>query len=115
MTIIEQHVTPDERLRFLVIADADGDVLLGFEGYEWHTHADILAGLTGLSEAEATRQFVDHLLSDRSVIALEVVDGKTKEVWVADDPLEEATSPYRKQSIELRYWSGRVWSNDELP
>jgi len=31
--MVEEHVSPDGRLRFLVVTDDDGDVTLGFDGF----------------------------------------------------------------------------------
>ena len=43
MTVQEEHISPDGRLRFLIAADPDGDLALGFDGFPWHTHADTLS------------------------------------------------------------------------
>jgi hypothetical protein len=109
---VEEYVSPDGRLRFLVIACPDGDLALGFDGYPWHTHADILAEGSGLARADAARHFVDDLLSDKSVIAVWGVPGKVQDVWVSEDPARAAAYPRGDEIIELRYWSGRPW--DEL-
>ena len=110
MTNVEEHVSPDGRLRFLVVADPDGDLALGFDGFPWHTHADILAALSGLEPAEAVRRYVDDLLDDRSVIALRGVPGEVRDVWVSEEPAQDAACPIEGEVIELRYWSGRPWA-----
>jgi hypothetical protein len=109
MKNIEDHLSPDGRLRFLVVADSD-DVALGFDGFPWHTHADILASLSGLEEAEAVRRYVDDLLDDKSVIALWGVPGEVQDVWISEEPAREADYPLEGEVIELRHWSGRPWS-----
>jgi hypothetical protein len=106
---VEEHVSPDGRLRFLVVADPNGDLALGFDGYPWHTHADILASLSGLAAAGAVRQFVDDLRSDKSVIAVWGVPGNVEDVWVSEDPTRDAAYPQVGEIIELRHWSGRPW------
>jgi len=68
--MVEEHVSPDGRLWFRVVTGDDGDVTLGFVGFPWHTHADILAATTGLPRAEAVRRFVSDLLSGVSAVAL---------------------------------------------
>jgi hypothetical protein len=40
--IDSDRVSPDGALRFLV-RSPDGDITLGFAGYPWHTHGDVLA------------------------------------------------------------------------
>ena len=109
MRTLEEHVTPDGRLRFLVVADADGELALGFDGFASHTHADILASLSGLSQDDAVRRYIDDLRNDRSVIALWGIPGETRDVWVSDDPIRDATYPLEGEVVELRFWSGRPW------
>jgi hypothetical protein len=108
--LVEEHVNSDGRLRFLVVTDNDGDVSLGFDGFPWHTHADILAATTGLTESEAVRRFVDDLVSGRSVIVLWSVGEELRDVWVSDDPIRDAAYPLPGESVMLRYWDGRAWS-----
>jgi len=47
-----EYISPDGLLRF-IIECREGEVALGFAGYEWHTHANLLAGSTGMDEQEA--------------------------------------------------------------
>lgn len=110
MKNVESHVSPDGRLQFLVVADPDGDLALGFDGFPWHTHADILASLSGLEQAQAVRRYIDDLLDDKSVIALWGVPGEVRDVWVSEEPARDAHYPIEGEVIELRYWSGRPWA-----
>jgi len=87
----------------------DGDLALGFDGFPWHTHADILASLSGLEQAKAVRRYVDDLLDDKSVMALWGVPGEVRDVWVSEEPARDAEYPIEGEVIELRYWSGRPW------
>jgi hypothetical protein len=41
MMAVERHTSPD-RLIELVVIVPDGDWTIGFVGYPWHTHGDIL-------------------------------------------------------------------------
>jgi hypothetical protein len=45
--ILEEHRSPDGLLRFIVTRDEQGDISLGFDGFVWHTHADVLARRLG--------------------------------------------------------------------
>ena len=103
-----EYISPDGLLRFIVERDDDG-VNLGFAGYEWHTHADVLAGTFGVSERGAIARFVEDLLGDRSVIALSRVGGVIRDVWVTDDPASELRHKPEGEEIEFRHWSGRAW------
>ncbi len=38
----EEYLSPDGCLRLVVIRET-GDITLGFEGFPWHTHGDVLA------------------------------------------------------------------------
>lgn len=115
---MEEHVSPDGLLRFRVVTGDDGDVTLGFDGFPWHTHADILAATTGLPEAEAVCRFVADLMGGGSVIVLWSVAGELRDVWVSDDPTRDASyanTPYAEpgESVALRYWDGRAWRAEQ--
>src|SRR5215471_8433301 len=59
---------------------------VAFEGYEWHTHVDLLVGTYGATEAEAIRNFVGEVLSDRLPIAVCSRDGSVHDIRISDDP-----------------------------
>lgn len=103
----EEHRSADGSLVFAVDCLGDGDVAIGFRGFAWHTHADILSFTMKLAEPDAVRAFVDELLNDRSVISLRYVDGTLTDVWVSDDPRSELRYCQPNERIEFRYWSGR--------
>ncbi len=103
-----EYISPDGSLRFIVDREGD-DVSLGFAGYEWHTHADLLVGSFGLSEQEAVARFVEDLLGDRSVIAVSRVRGVIQDVSITDDPASELRYKPEEEEIEFRHWSGRAW------
>lgn len=109
MAITQEYVSLDGSLRFLVEIDDEGDVLLGFDGFPWHTHADLLAGTSSRSELQAVDQFVQDLLGNIAVIAVSHVDGKVRDIWVSDDPAGESRYLGEGESVELRYWDGRKW------
>ncbi len=114
----EEYVSPDGRLRFRVVTGENGDVMLGFAGFPWHTHADILAALSGLPEAEAVRRFVADLVGGESVIVQWSVHGDLRDVWVSDDPVKDAayaSTAYAEpgESVVLRYWDGRAWRAEQ--
>ena len=69
-----EYVSPDNQLRFVVDHD-EQDVSLGFEGFPWHTHANVLASEFGTSEELAVNRFVRDLLSDRSILVVSRVGG----------------------------------------
>jgi hypothetical protein len=107
MQIVEQYISGDGLLNLIVCSYDDGDTTLGFEGYAWHTHADILASLSGLPEPEAVRRFVNDILDDRSVIAVSRIGAAIRDVWVTDNPVSELKYKPDDERIEFRYWSGR--------
>ena len=106
MSIIEEHRTSDGLYRFIVERSDDGDLSLGFDGFQSHTHGDILAELSGLSIDAAIRAYIDALLSGRSFIGIARVAGKIQDVWVTDDPHPDKYKP-DDETIEFRHWDGR--------
>ena len=108
MNLVAEHISPDGILRFIIEQD-DDDVSLGFSGYAWHTHADLLAATLEMPEKEATDCFVDDLLNDRLIISLARVGGVIQDMWITDDPMKELRYIPEGEEIEFRYWSGRPW------
>ena len=102
--LLEQHRSPDAALTLSVIQH-DGDISIGFDGYAWHTHADILASLSGLVADKAVTQFVDDLVSGRSIIAIARIAGQIQDIWVTDEPIASKYKP-ADETIEFRYWDG---------
>jgi hypothetical protein len=111
MQIIEQHTSDDGLLKFVVHRDDDGDTTLGFEGFAWHTHADLLACRSELPEAEAVRDFINDVLEDRAVIAVSRIGNAICDVWITDDPTYELRYKPDEETIEFRYWSGNPHVN----
>jgi len=105
MNIIREYVSPDDRLRFVVEQDGQ-DIALGFKGFPWHTHADMLASTWGTSEALAVDLFVDDLLSDRCMIAILRTGGTIRDVWITADPRSDLRYGSDDEVLEFRYWSG---------
>jgi len=103
-----QYVSPDNQLRFVVDHD-EQDVRLGFEGFPWHTHADVLTSEFGTSEELAVKRFVRDLLSDRSILAVSRVGGTMREVWITADPQSDLHYKSDDEILEFRYWSGGQW------
>ena len=112
MNIIGEYVSPDDRLRFVVEQDGQ-DIALGFEGFSWHTHADMLASAFGTSEAPAIDQFVDDLLGDRCIIAVSRIGGTIRDVWITTDPRSDLRYASDDEVLEFRYWSGAPWKSAE--
>jgi hypothetical protein len=106
MHILEEHRNQDGSLRFLVGRGPDGDISLGFDGFAWHTHADVLSSLSGLSQDAAVRLFVDDLLNSRTINAVARVGGRIRDVWVTETTTPDKHKP-EDETIEFRYWSGR--------
>jgi hypothetical protein len=113
MAIVERHTSPDGLMALLVDSTA-GDWTIGFDGYAWHTHGDILNawGYEGSPEAR-THAFVEDILQSRRVIAIVRTDGKVSDIIVPDDlvdrPLSESFAKYAppNETTEFRYWNGQ--------
>jgi hypothetical protein len=105
----EKYVSPDGTLTFLVVRER-GDISLGFEGYPWHTHGDILAALSGLPIEQAVAQYVDAVTSSESVVAIATVDGRVRDISIADDPMRPDPYKPENETIAFRYWDGTPFS-----
>jgi hypothetical protein len=106
MKIVEEHQSPDGLLRLIVTRESDGDVAVGFDGYSWHTHGDLLASFSGLPESEAIREFVERIIGNEQVIVVSRVNGEVRDVWPTDDPRGEYQYKAADESLEFRRWSG---------
>src|SRR5215212_513168 len=106
-----QYRSPDGS-PILVVRDEDGDITIGFEGFAWHTHGDILAatyafaGVSGLTPETASARFVDDVVSNRAIIAVLRSGGDISDLWVTEDPAGERRSVQPDESLEFRYWNG---------
>ena len=109
MATVERHISPDGLLRLVVDRADDGDWSVGFEGFPWHTHGDILesSGYAG-APAERVRAFVDDVTASRRVIVISRVEGKVRDAWVTDDPTrDELKYAEYDETIQKRLWNGR--------
>jgi hypothetical protein len=103
-----EYVSPDNQLRF-VVDDDEQDISLGFEGFPWHTHADVLASTFGTSEELAVNRFVSDLLNDRCIIVVSRIGGTIRDVWITADPQSDLRYKSDDEVLEFRYWSGGQW------
>ena len=104
----ERYSTPDGLLTLLVQRDED-DVTIGFEGYPWHTHADIIADLHGHDDPESALQnYLDDLFHDRLPIVVWKKAGVLTDALVPDFPDEPIGQEHcdSDESFEVRLWSG---------
>jgi hypothetical protein len=108
MDFVEQHHSPDRLIRLIITRDDCGDIAIGFAGYAWHTHGDILASLSGLPEKEATRKFVDQIIDDHQIIVVSRVNDEVRDIWPTDDPKKELKYKSLDELLEFRRWSGLV-------
>jgi hypothetical protein len=99
------YVSPDGRLHLSVLREDDGDTIVGFEGFPWHTHGDLLLGTYGDNEAAAIENFVNDLTSDRLAIAIISNNGKITDIQVTVDPALESQNLAEGEAVEIRHWS----------
>jgi hypothetical protein len=99
------YISPDGLLRFIV-RSPDGDVTMGFDGYPWHTHGDMLPGNVSTSIESRTKSFVDALLDNRAIIAVLKDRNVIKDIWITDDLARAVRYPIEGESIEFRLWGG---------
>ena len=100
----QRHMSPDGKL-CLLVEIVDDDSSIGFEGYPWHTHGDILAELSGLDEEVAIEAFIEKIKKGELVIAILSEGENVIDVFISDDPREETTIP--GETIRFRLWNGQ--------
>jgi hypothetical protein len=113
MALVERHKSPDGLLE-LVVDLTDGDWTIGFAGYPFHTHGDILVawGYEGPPQA-VTRMFVDDIISSRRPIVVWRKNGTIRDFDVPPvldrKRLAENIAKYGSpdESVEARYWNGQ--------
>ncbi|MGI8436873.1 MAG: hypothetical protein ACR2NX_08205 [Chthoniobacterales bacterium] len=104
----ERYATPDAGLTLLVQRD-DDDITIGFEGFPWHTHADIIADLRRQKDPESALQvYLDDLFHDRLPIVLVKKAGVLTEPFIPDFPSEPIDTSHSQpeETYEVRFWSG---------
>jgi len=104
-----EFISPDGYLK-LLIKCPDCDWTIGFEGFPWHTHGSILAGLSGQDEASSIERFLADLTGNVSVISVSRISGELKDVWVTDNPAKDMLDCKKygepTETIEFRRWNG---------
>ncbi len=60
----ERHTSPDGKLTLFVGRLAEDDFIIGFEGFSWHTHPDLLGG------SARAQDFIEKILSNELVVAV---------------------------------------------
>jgi hypothetical protein len=103
--IERDHVSPDGAFRFLVRMP-DGDITMGFDGFAWHTHGDILAACSWGSPEDAAERFVADLISNKLTIAVARVSGAIRDIWITDDPTANLRHCPSDEVIDFRLWDG---------
>jgi hypothetical protein len=81
---IREFVSPDGVLCFQ-IRSSSGDIYLGFEGFHWHTHGDLLAQSSESANVAAQR-FAARLVASELTIAVLRVGGAIRNIWITNDP-----------------------------
>lgn len=102
MPIVEHHTSPDD-LFTLIVDVTESDWTIGFSGYSWHTHGDILSawGCDG-SPSDAMRTFVDEIIGSKRPFLVYREDGAISDVAVQSD----YDDPASEENVEVRLWNG---------
>jgi hypothetical protein len=105
MRIIEEHRSPDGLLRLVVRKAEDGDIIIGFDGYPWHTHPEGEPSNGDWSDTEAIRRCINRIISNGVLIAISRTKGQISDIWRSDDPANDLRYMPSDESIEFRFWN----------
>jgi hypothetical protein len=105
IVIDQDHLSPDKELRFLVRSPG-GDITMGFDGYPWHTHGEVLLKLPAESSEAAAEHFVNDLVSGKLIIAISQVADKITDIWITDSPSDDLRHAAADELITFRLWDG---------
>ncbi len=119
--LVEVHRSLDGEVYLVVMRALSGDLTIGFttepdrgpKGLLGHTHGDILAKTTGLSEDTAVRNYVDRILHDAAIIGVVRVGDEILNLWETEDPAESVRYKTDEETFEFRRWSGAIVSVNE--
>jgi hypothetical protein len=106
MHILDRYTSPDGQLTLAVAIGDDGDVAVGFEGGDWHTHPDALSAWLEVPEDQAVGRFVALVRSDQLLVVTSTDGGQTTDPWISDN-LSATVRMFGKEHCVLRYWSGK--------
>lgn len=98
-------VSPDGLLRLVVRRTAD-DTVLGFDGFSWHTHSDILQATSRDRAADAVERWIADLVDGKLVIAVAKNGDNISDIWVTEDPKAVLRFSSPDEQVEFRLWDG---------
>jgi hypothetical protein len=97
------QTSPDGQITLAVVRTQE-DLVIGFLGYPWHTHADLLAQVYGLNEDAAVSKFIHEITNSEKTIAVLSRHGEVVDAWVTDDHHQMRLEP--GETLQLRLWDG---------
>ena len=106
MSIVERYESFDRALR-LVVDLTDDDWTIGFDGFAWHTHGNILEawGYDGTPDA-MVHAFVQDIIGSCKEICVYRINGQISDITVPDDytdrPLANDRYAPPNESMESR-------------
>ena len=109
----ERYPTPDKLLTLLIQRD-ETDISIGFDGLQWHIHADIIANLRNEKDnAKALQHYLDDIFHDRLPIIILKKGNKIIDAWIPDFPDEPISTKYNEadEATEIRTWNNAKQSH----
>ncbi len=107
--------SPDFILKIIVLYE-DHDIMVGFDGYPWHSHLEslqediFLKHGEKLTKEESLERFMQDILNDKTLLAISFINDQIQDVWPTDDPVQELKYKTEEEKIIFRFWSGKVLS-----
>lgn len=114
--VLARHVSPDGQLTLLVVRAIEpprpATIIVGFEESPWHVHVDAFDP-AGRSWEQVGHDLAADIVNDRMLIVI-VRGGDYPDIRLADNLEDEVDYLPNGERPELRFWSGRRTSFDEL-
>jgi len=103
MKIIQEFTCPDGVLKLMVAEGEDGEKAVGFEGSDWHTHADLIHYWLSFPKEKAIEQFLKAVMEDKLPIITSIDGGESQNPWISDN-LEQSIKVYGEENCQFRLW-----------
>ncbi|MEM7226910.1 MAG: hypothetical protein AAF495_28325 [Pseudomonadota bacterium] len=112
MNVSETYVSPDNALKLVVVEDSGGNMTVGFEGGNWHTHPDLIRDWLPVGNRDAVQFLVEAIIGDQLPILFKASSGSSSNAWISDN-LWQTLRCSDDGEWSFRFWSGTVINTEQ--